>query len=303
MRVLLTGARGFIGAPLLERMVAERAEIHAVSSSRGADGGPVAWHTADLREPAAAAGLIDRVRPELVIHCAWCTEHGRYWSSPDNLEWLRGTIAMARRLKETGHGRFVGVGSCAEYATGAAATVYGAAKASAFALLSAVFVDAPERLAWARVFFPYGPGEKPSRLIPSLIQGLGSGRPVPLTHGRQVRDFMHRDDVAEAIWLVAKRGLAGAVDIGTGRGTTVREVAEEIGAALGGADLLRFGSIAVSAAEPASLVADAGRLSAEAGFAPRLALREGLAATIAWWRSAGAASADGSRAERSKGHP
>jgi nucleoside-diphosphate-sugar epimerase len=80
----------------------------------------------------------------------------------------------------------------------------------------------------ARLFTVYGPGEHAGRLVPSLIEASRAGEPIPLTDGRQRRDFTYVADVAEGL---LRLGLSLAtpgetVNVATGRLTTVREFIE-----------------------------------------------------------------------------
>jgi len=74
---------------------------------------------------------------------------------------------------------------------------------------------------WARMFLPYGPGDSPERLVPSVIEALLSGRPVDLSHGRQERDFVYAPDVADLLVRLLAGGEEGAFNVGTGYGTQI----------------------------------------------------------------------------------
>src|SRR5260221_282706 len=71
-RCLVTGARGFVGQPCLRRLAGLVGELHATTSegAAGANNG-VIWHHIDLLEPAAAAALVEKVRPTHLLHLAW----------------------------------------------------------------------------------------------------------------------------------------------------------------------------------------------------------------------------------------
>jgi nucleoside-diphosphate-sugar epimerase len=99
----------------------------------------------------------------------------------------------------------------------------------------------------ARLFGVYGPGEAPQRLIPGLVSQLVRSEPAKLSDGLQVRDFVHVDDVCEALWALAStplERLPALVNVGTGRGVSVAEVCRSVASVLD-ADpaLLRFGAI------------------------------------------------------------
>jgi nucleoside-diphosphate-sugar epimerase len=146
--VLVTGATGFIGRHCLARLLSEDCEIHAVSRHPGASrssapqGERVRWHEADLRDPAAARGLIFAIRPSHLLHLAWEATPRIYSLSPENLRWLEAGVAMIAAFGEAGGRRFVGAGSSAEYEGGhqrciedltpiRPATIYGKCKAAA----------------------------------------------------------------------------------------------------------------------------------------------------------------------------
>mgnify|MGYP003387385600 CR=1 FL=1 len=149
-RVLITGPTGFIGAHCLEALLARGGdEIHAVNrSGRGPHAERVTWHGADLRSPEQAAHLVERVRPTHLLHGAWEATPGAYAQSPENLDWLQGSLALIRSFARHGGVRFVGVGSSAEYDPGAGpciedetplrpASIYGQCKLACWLALDA----------------------------------------------------------------------------------------------------------------------------------------------------------------------
>lgn len=288
-RLLLTGASGFIGRACLAALDGGPFEVHAVSRRR-MEGPCAAWHACDLLDGGACEALVERLGPTHLLHLAWIAQPGAFWTSPSNLEWLEAGKRLVARFYATGGLRAVGVGSCAEYAAGHEAcredetpidpsTVYGKAKA---AMCQALREAAGEReWAWARVFFPYGPGEPEGRFIPSAITGLLRGQSVDCTHGRQIRDFVYVEDVARALATLAARGPSGPYNVGSGRGATLREVGALIEAELGTPGLLRFGIRAAAPEEPAVLVASLDRIRDATGWSPGVGLAEGIRRTIA----------------------
>jgi nucleoside-diphosphate-sugar epimerase len=114
-----------------------------------------------------------------------------------------------------------------------------------------------------------------------VLDGLLHGTPVDCTHGRQVRDFIYLDDVAEGCAALVAGEASGAYNLGSGRGTTLREVAQLIVAQLGRGELLRFGARPASAYDPAYVVADISKIRTDLGWEPRIRLEEGIRLTIA----------------------
>jgi nucleoside-diphosphate-sugar epimerase len=295
-RILLTGATGFIGRHALTRLRAAGHDVHAVTSRERPPGGDrVTWHQADLL---AGADVVAEVAPEVLVHLAWYVEPGRYWTAPENVRWVEASLVLLRAFADAGGRRAVIAGTSAEYDWHAVgqlceedgtplrpATLYGAAKHSLHAVAAAYAEQAGFELAWGRIFFVYGPGEPERRLVPSVGRALLAGESVPTTRGDQVRDFLHVEDAAGAFAALADAETTGAVNIGSGDPVTVRDVFDTLAELAGRPELLRPGALPDRKGDPLRLVADVSRLRGEVGFAPRIALRDGLAATLEWLRA------------------
>ena len=133
----------------------------------------------------------------------------------------RGRCRAARaRARRAGCRRLVALGTCFEYAPSdeplaessplGPTTPYARAKVTASSASRSVCDGTATTLAWARLFYLYGPDEDPRRLVPAVTLALLEGRPAPTTPGEQLRDFLHVDDVAGALVAVAESDLAGA---------------------------------------------------------------------------------------------
>jgi len=302
-RVLVTGATGFIGRQAMPPLVEAGHEVHAVSRAPEQAGGregtvstptpdEVVWHRGDLLEGAAVVG---EVEPDLLLHLAWYAEPGAYWTSPENVRWVEASLALLRAFVEAGGARVVVAGTCAEYEWSRAVypedaparprTLYGAAKHALGSVLAAYGEQVGLSWAWGRVFFLYGPHEAPERFVASLARALLAGERAPMTDGDQVRDFMHVEDVGAAFAAVLGSPVTGAVNVASGQGVSLREVARAIAHQAGRPDLLEVGALPRREGEPPALVADVRRLREEVGFRPRYDLDTGVRQTLEWWRS------------------
>jgi nucleoside-diphosphate-sugar epimerase len=299
-RVLVTGATGFIGRPVVGALAARGLEVHGVSSRQIRDVyDQVIWHQADLLDAAQTAALVDRVRPSRLVHLAWDVQPGAWAGAGSHLAWLRAGVHLLERFAAAGGQRVVMTGSGAEYDWQAGvcserttplapATLYGTTKLALAQVLAAYGRDTGLSTAWARVFFTYGPHENERRLVASVVRSLLAGEPAACTDGRQVRDFLYVDDVAAAIVALLESPVTGAVNVASGEPLSVAALATRIGTLLGRPELVQLGARPTPANETPLVVADVSRLTQEVGWTPAYSLDEGLEATAAWWRTQGA---------------
>ena len=254
--VLLTGATGFVGRHILHRLEADGHKI--LLTLRPNWQGRISINenqtrvleTDDLFQEDASwwHDVLDGI--DTVIHAAWYAEPGIYLTSEKNLDCLCGTLQLAKAAAAHKLDRFVGLGTCIEYEISEnplsldtpldPTTPYSAAKVAAFHTLQQWFAHEDISFLWCRLFYLFGEGEHPKRLVPFLHEKLQRGEVVDLTSGTQVRDFIDVKTAAKMIVNGAFSQTQGAANICTGQGRTVRALAEEIADIYGRRDLLNF---------------------------------------------------------------
>lgn len=299
VKVLLTGATGFIGRHALRALARGSSDIVAVAHLTAPEDAPakVRWVHADLTDSAASAAIVRRERPTHLLHLAWRPVHGNVAGARDNLDWLKASLDLAMAFIDAGGKRIVGSGSCFEYdwsegvctedATPLApATLYGASKGALRAALAGLAREAGVSFAWPRVFFAYGPGEHESRFVASIARALLRGEPAEMTAGTQVRDFLFAGDIGEALARLLRSRVDGDFNVGSGVASPLRDIAYELAHQLGRPDLLRIGAREPKAFEPPLIVANMDKTNAALGWRPRTTLRDGLAETVAALRGA-----------------
>ena len=267
--ILLTGAGGFVGRQGMRHLHEQGYRLRLVLRSSS----PVLTQLNQETEVIATPDLFQARRDwwldaltdvETVIHLAWYAEPGKYLHSELNLVCLSGSIELARASIQAGVRRFVGVGTCFEYDLAQGLLdihtplkpqlLYAACKASTFQVLSQLFRTAGAEFVWCRLFYLYGEGEDPHRLVPYLHQKLSAGELAQLTTGKQIRDFL---DVRQAGAMIAAAALSdcqGPVNICSGVPITVRQLAERIADEYGKRELLRFGARPDNPFDPPSVV-------------------------------------------------
>jgi nucleoside-diphosphate-sugar epimerase len=288
-RLLITGPTGFIGAHCL-RVIEQGTtygEIHAVNRSGKVPGNRVIWHAVDLRRPTEATRIIEFVRPTHLFHAAWIATPGVYLNSPENRDWLEAGIALVRAFAEQGGQRFVGVGSSAEYASAdipceeeraalRPASFYGECKLALWEAAQTAAREHGIQAAWGRLFLPYGPGDSPARLIPTVLSHLRAHKVLSLSRGDQKRDFIYAPDAARMFVRLLNADATGAFNIATGESRSVRSVIEALADRIGGRECLRFGEIPLREGEPLVLVASMKKFHDVLGVEPLTPFEEAL---------------------------
>jgi nucleoside-diphosphate-sugar epimerase len=300
-RLLVTGAAGFIGRHVLAHLADRDFEVVAVHHKQAIDAmyhrPGWQWQATDLLDPAAVDSLMAAVQPTHLLHLAWCpTLPGRFWTAASNLDWVQASLQLVRAFVSRGGQRLVMAGSCAEYdwrfgycsesiTPLSPTSLYGVCKAALYQIVNDYCLQQGVSAAWGRIFYLYGPHEYPQRLVASVARSLLKGEVAACTHGNQIRDFLHVEDVAGALLALLEQETTGAVNIASGQPITIRELVSTIARQLGRTDLLQLGAVPVAANEPDLLLANVTRLRQEVGWQPRYTLEEGVRHTIRWWQN------------------
>jgi UDP-glucose 4-epimerase len=292
--VLVTGASGFLGNAVVERLLAIGSRVIGVSRRR-----PSVelnhWEPVDLRNREMVDKLFRRCKPELVFHLAGITNARRVIDHvvPSFDANAYGTVVMLEASKRYGCERFLYCGSMeapeARSAKAPPTSPYGASKwvgAVYTSLFYAIFALPTVSL---RPVFVYGPGRQPSdKLVPYVVQTyLRKGRPR-LSSPQRKMDWVFIDDVANAFMSAAYQSAAVGceLDLGTGRLTSIAEFVELVRSESDGA-LQPVFDPDPARAEEVSTVANTQLALAKIGWTATTSLQEGVQRTVDWYRQHG----------------
>ena len=276
MKILVTGAAGFIGSAFCRLAQCHGHEIAGIILPGTTPPASVpanektGWLEGTLAEPPWKS--IMRFKPDVCVHFAWIATPGVYLESTENELYLKWSLDLVHGLRDLGVNHIVGAGTCIEYQISEAplaedltpvnpTTLYARCKDALRKTLAAEAQKDGWHFCWGRVFYPYGVGEHPARLCSSLIQKLGRGEKLVLKTPNSRKDYIYIEDLAAAILLTVEKRFTGTINWGTGKGVSVREIADIVAAMLGQPDL-------IMAADPPErdsfpcVVANIGRLEA-----------------------------------------
>ncbi|MDN3357864.1 NAD-dependent epimerase/dehydratase family protein [Actinomadura sp. DC4] len=289
-RTLVTGGSGFIGSRLVRALLDEGATV-TVADHREFPDPRVRTVAGDLTDPTVRDAAVTG-ETEVIVHLAAVTSVLRSMDDPVgthrmNVEVTAGLLELARRH---GTGRFLLASTNAvtgdvdarpigEDVPLRPLTPYGSTKAAAEMLLSGYSASYGLTGAALRFANVYGPGmAHKDSFVPRLMRAAAEGRGVQIYgDGTQLRDYVHVDDVVQAILLALRTGHGGPLVVGSGRSKSVNDLVEAARTVTGA-------PIPVShvPAEPGEMPAVVLDISAARalGYSPRHTLASGLA--TAW---------------------
>ena len=321
VRVLVTGADGFIGSHLVEYLVAAGARVRALAyynsfNSWGwLDESPIKNQvevvSGDIRDANFCHGLLRDI--EVVFHLAALIPIPYSYVAPDSFvdTNIRGTLNLCQAARSAGVTRFVHTSTSEVYGSARYVPIdeahpltpqspYSATKIGADAVAQSFFYTFGLPVVVARPFNTYGPRQSARAVIPTIITQLASGRrEVALGDVRTTRDFTFVEDTCRGLVAVAsvEQGAGEIFNIGSNSEVSIAEllkmIAEEFGVeatSVESAERLR-----PAASEVQRLRCDGTKLEKASGFRPQVSFKDGLARTVAWFREPG-------RLERYKSH-
>lgn len=267
----LLGSEGFIGQAV-QRENGEHV-LHCWSH-RHAD----PEHRFDLLNPSTWEALLSR-RPTHVLLLSWpgLPNYQQLFHLTQNLP---ACIDLIEQLIGVGLQRLVVAGTCYEYGLQYGplnedqrtdpANSYAIAKDSLRRVVASLCQQQGVQWCWLRIFYPYGPGQNPKSLLPSLLQAIQVGeRQFPMGSGRQLRDFIHVQTVAQQLLTLALHPDAdGVYNGGSGVARSVLELAEDLVATHGSSIVLKRGVVPDRSDEPLAFWADMQRFLALSILSP-----------------------------------
>jgi UDP-glucose 4-epimerase len=304
MRVLVTGGAGFIGGHSCRLLLERGHEVTAADdlSSGRRENMPAgaALHVVDVRS-AELAQLIERFRPDAVLHLAAQMDVRKSVADPlfDASVNVLGTLNALEASRRAGARRFVlassGGAIYGEQETFPATESHPRRPASPYGVSKLCGEEYLELYARAhgisalslRYANVYGPAQNPhgeAGVVAIFLQRLLSGsEPLINGDGEQTRDFVYVEDVARINCAAVESQVPGAINVGTGRETSVNEIARICAQYAGWTRPIRHGP--EKPGEQRRSVIDAGAAREQLGWEPGFDLERGLRQTAEWFRA------------------
>lgn len=305
VRVLVTGAAGFVGAWVCRELLARGRAVHATyldgaapPSAPDDDLAAVRWHAMDVRHPADITAVLEAAKPDAIVHLAAIAFVPAAEADPGaaldvNIVGTARLMAAVKQRRAAGtlDPRVLVIGSgeqygrhepdempLAESAEQRPRSVYAASKASQEHVALEAHRSAGVRVVTTRSFNHSGAGQPDRYLLPALVQRARAlraerRRTMPVGNTTPVRDFLHVRDVARAYADLLDQGVDGeAYNVSRGEGVSVETLAQRVLALAGVNAILETDPTLVRPADVPVLIGDNAKLRRATRWAPQLTI-------------------------------
>jgi nucleoside-diphosphate-sugar epimerase len=302
MKILVTGATGFVGACLVRRLVSVGYEVHIFTRKQSntwriADiETEITNHEVDLCDTDTVDRVVKDIRPSIIYHLA---TYGGFAFQQDTRNIMQsnliGTINLLHACETVGFDYFVNTGSSSEYGLKNEPMKesdipvpigdYGVSKVATTLFCQSEAVRKSLPIVTARLFSPYGNWDDPMRLIPYVIKSLLRGESPKLSTPDSVRDYIFIDDVLDFYQLIVnKPALGGHIfNVGSGVQHSIGEVVAMITKIIANGIEPIWGATERKRPESSLWVADITK-SNRAGLTIQSDVEQGLRKTISWMK-------------------
>lgn len=245
-KVIVTGINGLIGQYISEPLKDLDFEVYGIGR-RDFETDKFNYKKRDINNSLEIKNLFEEIKPQYLIHLAWDTNKG-YLESDDNFDLLASSINMLKYFRENGGKKALFTGTCFEYKFKDSPlkeedelkpnTIYAKCK-NYLREISEIYCQKYNmEFCWGRIFYTYGANEHPNRLFPHIINSLNNGKKVSINHSQLKRDYIFAGDIAKAISLIIDSNISGAVNLCSGKATTLENIARTIAEKLNKLELL-----------------------------------------------------------------
>ncbi|SMO61326.1 NAD-dependent epimerase/dehydratase family protein [Solitalea koreensis] len=301
LRVLITGATGFIGSHIADSLVKSNYEVIALKRENSdcwrceEINDKIKW--INLDEEGQWKKVVIRYNPEVFIHSAWigveAHERDNIKTQIKNIDFLTDLLEIAKELKIR---KFVNLGSQAEYGcidgkvnesfNANPTTTYGSVKLASLEIFKTFCIQHNINWVWLRLFSFFGEKECRNWLIPALIQRMQESNEMDFTPGLQKYAYLYVKDLGEITNRMISQPIdSGIYNVSSNQAITLKVLIEKIRDKIAPTFKLNFGALSYRENQSMHIEGDSSKLINQLGEIQLTDFDQALNSTIEYYIS------------------
>ena len=234
MKILVTGATGFIGNHLINKLLENNHTILGLSRTIKSKNNKLNFQNIDLANPESYTEIISDFKPEIIIQLAW--QDIPNFSFEKSLLNLKNSVQfLSFILRIHSVKKVIISGSCFEYLNPSKECIEGInenpkdyftwAKLSLKSFIELEQLKCSSQIYWFRIFYVFGPNQRSGSLIPTIINSFKKKELPNIINPFNANDFIYVDDVIDSFLSVINQDVpSGTYNIGSGSSKSVLEI-------------------------------------------------------------------------------
>lgn len=289
--ILVTGGSGYLGQKFIEKLLEMEAMVHCIDIIDNFKRKNVSYHKVDLLNIEDLNDIVKKINPTIIYHLAASLNRTRDFSEANTLLAinLTGTVNLLNAIRECAYNNFVFVSTSEVYGGNTIkapfkeednfipASPYSLSKYCAEMSLKTYSKIYSKNFTILRLFNFYGSNMPKNFFLPQLTNKLKRNEDFDMTNGEQIRDFLHIEDVIEAMILSTSiKAYNETFNVCSGKGESIKEIAIKIRKHLNSKSKINFGALPYQGNEIWDMRGNNDKIKNLLRWQPKISLKEGI---------------------------
>lgn len=288
-RILVTGGSGYLGRNLIKKLLSLKALVYSLDINDDSQYSDVSYYNINLLDTKQLNNVIQEIQPSLIYHLAASIDRTRDFSNSNKLfeNNLTGTVNLLNALKEFEYENLIFTSTSEVYGGNLIKTPfkeddnfipvspYSLSKYCAEISIKTFSEVHHKNYTILRLFNFIGKGMSKKFFLPQLIDKLERNEDIDMTKGEQLRDFLHIEDILQALVLATTEKAYNEIfNVCSGQGNSIKDLALKLKKLFKSTSIIKFGALPYRENEIWEMVGDNTKIKEKLDFTPKLEIQD-----------------------------